>query len=301
MDIETEKKYVEAGRISAAISEYAKKIVKPEMPVLEIAEKIEKKIIELGGKPAFPATVSCNEITAHYSPFWQDSLLAQGLAKIDFGVAIGGYVVDTAISIDLTAEQKYATLIKAAQDALNSAINLIKKNYENNKEVRIREIGREIHKAIDVLGFSPIRNLSGHELKQYKVHAGLTIPNYDNNNETVLQEGVYAIEPFATVGIGLVQDGKPSGIYKLEYKKAMRDSKTREILKFIEEEYKTLPFAARWLVKKFGSRALLSLEMLEQQGCLHQFPHLIEKSKMPVSQAEKTILIRGKKVIVLDK
>lgn len=301
MDTEIEKKYVEAGRISAAISEYAKKIAKPEMPVLEIAEKIESKIVELGGKPAFPATISCNEITAHYSPFWQDSFLAQGLAKIDFGVAVDGYIVDTAISIDLTKEQKYSALIKASQDALNSAINLIRKNYENNKEVRIREVGREIHNSINALGFSPLRNLSGHELKQYKVHAGLTIPNYDNNNETVLQEGVYAIEPFASLGVGLVQDGKPSGIYQLEYKKAIRDSKTREISKFIEEEYKTLPFAARWLVKRFGSRALLSLQLLEQQGCLHQFPQLIEKSKMPVSQAEKTVLIIGKKVIVLDK
>jgi len=26
--------------------------------------------------------------------------------------------------------------------------------------------------------------LSGHELQQYKLHAGLTIPNYDNGNET---------------------------------------------------------------------------------------------------------------------
>lgn len=301
MDIEIEKKYIEAGRISAEISEYIKKIVKPEMPVLEIAEKIESKIVELGGKPAFPATISCNEVTAHHSPFWQDSFLAQGLAKIDFGVAIDGYIVDTAISIDLSAEKKYSTLIKAAEDALNSAINLVKKNCENSKEVKIREIGREIHKSIDSLGFSPIRNLSGHELGQYKVHAGLTIPNYDNNNETVLQEGVYAIEPFATVGIGLVQDGKPSGIYKLEYKKAIRDGKTREILKFIEEEYNTLPFAARWLVKRFGSRALLSLQLLEQQGCLHQFPQLIEKSKMPVAQAEKTVLITGRKVIVLGK
>jgi methionyl aminopeptidase len=295
MDSEIEKKYVQAGKIAKAISEYARKIVKPEMPVLEIAEKIEGKILELDAKPAFPVDVSCNEIAAHYSPLWQDKTLAKGLAKIDFGVGVDGYIVDNAISVDLTAEQEYKMLIKSAEQALEAAIKIVR----GKRGIAVREIGKEIHRVITALGFSPIRNLSGHELKQYNLHAGLTIPNYDNGNETVLQEAVYAIEPFATAGTGIVQEGKPSGVYKLECIKAVRDSQTRKILQFIEQEYKSLPFAARWLAKKFGSRALISLQMLEQQKCLRQFPQLIEKSRMPVSQAEKTILITEKKVLVL--
>ena len=37
------------------------------MPILEIAEKIKNKIIELGGKLAFPTNLSINEKTAHYT------------------------------------------------------------------------------------------------------------------------------------------------------------------------------------------------------------------------------------------
>ena len=35
------------------------------------------------------------------------------------------------------------------------------------------------------------------------------------------------------------------------------------LLKFIKEEYQTLPFCSRWIVKKFGSRSLLALKRLE--------------------------------------
>jgi len=81
--------------------------------------------------------------------------------------------------------------------------------------------------------------------------------------------------------------------------KPVRDQKTREILEFIEKEYSTLPFSARWLVKKFGLRALISLKTLEQNKSLHHFMQLIEKSKMPVSQAEHTILVEKDKITVL--
>jgi methionyl aminopeptidase len=126
------------------------------------------------------------------------------------------------------------------------------------------------------------------------IHAGLTIPNYDNNNPILLEEGAYAIEPFSTTGVGIVQDGKPSGIYRLEERKAIRDSLAREILNHIEKEYKTLPFCSRWIVKKFGTRAIRSLKLMEQSDIIHQYPQLVEKSGKPVAQAEHTIIITDK-------
>jgi len=114
-----------------------------------------------------------------------------------------------------------------------------------------------------------------------------------------LEEGVYAIEPFATTGEGVVQDGKPSGIFMLLNKKPVRDRTSREVLEFIEKEYSTLPFSARWIVKKFGTRALISLKSMQQQEILHSFAELIEKSRAPVSQAEHTVLIEKGKVSVL--
>ena len=46
-------------------------------------------------------------------------------------------------------------------------------------------------------------------LEKYEQHAGLTIPNYDNKDNSKLEPGVLiAIEPFATNGAGLIEDKK---------------------------------------------------------------------------------------------
>ena len=97
-DIETLKK---VGKIASETIKYAKSFIKPGMPLLEIAEKIESKIIELGGKPAFPCNLSINEIAAHYTPSYNDTEIAHGLLKVDLGVHISGLVADTAFSLDL--------------------------------------------------------------------------------------------------------------------------------------------------------------------------------------------------------
>lgn len=281
-----------AGKIAKQAVEYAKSIIKPGMKLLEIAEKIEAKIFELGGKPAFPVNLSINEIAAHYTPSYNDEALAQGLLKVDIGVHVDGFVADTAFSLNLEEDNQQIgindKLIEASDDALKSAISVAGKNIE------IWQIGEAIHKAITQRGFSPIRNLSGHELKQYNLHAGLTIPNYNNNNKTELEEGAYAIEPFATNGSGVVYDGKPSGIYKLVERKAVRDALARQILEHVEQEYETLPFCSRWLVKKFGTRSLISLSLLQQAKILHHFPQLVEKMQKPVSQAEHTLIVQDK-------
>ena len=60
-----------------------------------------------------------------------------------------------------------------------------------------------------------------------------------------------------------------------------------------------MPFCSRWLVKKFGTKALPALNQLEQNGNLHQYPQLVEVNKGIVAQTENTILIEkdGKKTI----
>jgi len=83
--------------------------------------------------------------------------------------------------------------------------------------------------------------------------------------------------------------------------KNVRSQIAREILKFIKEEYNTLPFCSRWIVKKFGARALFGLKRLEENGNLHHFPQLIESSHNKVSQAEHTILVEEDEVIITTK
>jgi len=286
MNPEELEKWRKAGKLGTELLQYAKSIAKPGTKLLEIAEKVETRMQELGVKSAFPINLSVDAVAAHSSPSYNDEEIAQGLLKIDLGISVDGYISDLACSIDFTPDQKNKKLIEASQKALQEAIKLIKPGAE------LKEIGRKIQSTITNEGFAPIINLSGHELKQYNLHSGLTIPNYDNGNMTILKEGmVLAIEPFATTGQGIVQDGRSSGIYKFEEEHNTRDQLAREILKFIQEEYRDLPFSARWIVKKYGVRGLFSLRSLEEANCLHHFNQLVEKTKMPVSQAEATVLV----------
>jgi methionyl aminopeptidase len=284
-------KIIQAGKIASEAKKYAISIIKKDVALLEIAEKIENKIVELGGKPAFPVNLSINEIAAHYTPTHDDKTTAKGLLKIDLGVHIDGWVADTSFSIDLENSEKNKKLIMASKKALENAEKIIGFNKT------ISEIGKEIQKIINSYGFNPIVNLTGHSINQYELHSGISIPNTNNKPNIKLNEGLFAIEPFATDGKGKIYDGKPSGIYSLINLKNTRNQLSKEILRFIAKEYFTLPFCSRWLVKKFGTKSLWALKQLEQEGILRQYPQLVEISKGIVSQAENTFLIKKDKVI----
>ena len=286
------EKILKAGKIASEVKKYARTIVKKDVPLLEIAEKIEDKIVELGAKTAFPVNLSINEVAAHYTPGYDDKTLAHGLLKVDFGVHIDGWIADTALSFDLENNEENKKLIKAAEQAVKDASNIIKEG------VALNEIGKTIQKTIEAYGFSPIVNLSGHSIDKYELHSGITVPNIDNNQDLSLPSGLYAVEPFSTTGNGKVYDGPDSEIYELINEKNVRSPIAREILEFIKNEYKTLPFCSRWLVKKFGTKALLGLGQLKINRNLHQFSQLVETSKKKVAQAEDTILIEEKEKII---
>ncbi len=288
------KDYIKAGQIASKVKQFALKFVKPNMPLLEIAEAIENKIKELGGQPAFPVNLSINETAAHCTPAPNDTAIARGLLKIDIGVSVNGYIADMAFSIDLTHNNEFKEMIELNKKALESALKKLKPSIE------IKEIGNAVQETINNPKFSIIKNLSGHSLGKNQIHAGLTLSNYKNNNTKKLNNIAIAIEPFLTQGIGQVYEGKQSEIFMLQKDGAVRDADARKLLKFIKENYSTLPFCKRWLAGKF-KKLNFSLSILTRQGILHNFPVLIEKSKKPVSQAEHTILILDDKVIITTK
>ena len=303
--METEK-ILKAGKIASRVREYAKSITKKGVPLIEIAEKIEAKIREFGGEPAFPVNLSMDNIAAHYTPSHDDKTLAHGLIKVDFGVLIDGWPADNSLSLDLENSQENKKLIKAAEEALEQAIKLVKEktavnaNSSSGREggISLNEIGSAIQTTIESHGFNPVINLCGHSMDKYNLHAGTTIPNVDNHDKEKLKVGLYAIEPFATTGTGKVRDGKPSGIYTLVDEKNTRSPLSRKVLAHIQKEYKTLPFCSRWIVKSLSVSSLFALKELESAGVLHQFAQLVEVSGAKVGQAEHTILIEKEKVTV---
>ncbi len=286
------EKILQAGEISSQVKKYARTIIKKGVPLLEIANKIEDKIFELGGKPAFPCNLSINEIAAHYTPSHDDTSLAHGLIKVDIGIHVDGWCADTAFSLDLENNEENKKLIDAAEAGVEAGIKAISsKTYFN-------EVGAEIDKAISEKGFSSIINLTGHSIEQYELHAGETIPNVDDGKKIEITQGQYAIEPFATTGNGKVYDGIDSGIYQLIAERNVRSPIAREILQYIIKEYSTLPFCSRWLVKQFGTKAIFGLKQLETNGNVHSFSQLIEVSKAKVAQAEHNVLIEEDEITI---
>ncbi|MEK6898120.1 MAG: type II methionyl aminopeptidase [Nanoarchaeota archaeon] len=286
------QKILLAGKIAAQVREHARGFIKKGMSLLEIAERIESKMFELGGKPAFQTCLSIDDEAAHCTPTYDDKSLARGLLKIDMGVHIDGWIADTAFSLDLENSEENKKIILASEKALENAIKTIK------NKVEVRRIGEEVYKTIDNFGLSPIVNLSGHSIEKYNLHAGVSIPNINNGDKTKIIPGVYAIEPFATNGNGKVYDGKPSGIYLLVNEKNIRSQIAREVLEFIKKEYKTIPFCSRWLVKNLGTKALIGLKQLEENGNLHHYAQLIEAVHGKVAQTEHTILVEENEIIV---
>ncbi len=286
-------KVLKAGKILSEAREYSRKFIKKGMLLKDIADKIEEKMAELGGKPAFPTCLSVDDFAAHYIPYHNDESVAEGLLKVDMGTHVDGWIADTAFSIDLENSEENKKIIRASEEALENVIKKFRKG------IKIREIGRIVNETISSYKLTPITNLFGHSIERHNLHAGVTIPNFDNKNNSTISNGLYAIEPFASSGNGSVYDGKPSATYLLLDDKNIRSQTAREVLRFIVEEYKTLPFCSRWLVKKFGTKALIALKQLEENGNVRNYAVLMESSKgSKVSQTEHTILVEDDKVTV---
>src|SRR3989344_1119016 len=225
-----------AGKIARECLEYGCSLIKPGKNALEILDKVEEKIYASGGRPAFPAQSSINNIAAHCVPGKDVKFNEDDVVKLDVGVHVNGLIGDNAKTIIFN--NKHKKLVEASEKALEEALKIIKPG------VMLWQIGEVIDNTIKSHGFQTVKNLSGHLVEEYEQHAGLTIPNYNDGDETKLEKGMtIAIEPFATTGIGLVEDGKESGIYKVMDVKNARDNNARQMLQIILEEYRTLPFA----------------------------------------------------------
>jgi len=282
-DLESEQyeKHREAGEILAEVRDEAAERVEVGASHLELAEWIEERIRELGGKPAFPVNISIDEEAAHATPSRDDeSTFGEEMINLDIGVHIDGWLADTAVTVDLSGHDELA---EAPAAALDAALDVIEPGIETG------EIGAVIEEAIDGYGYNPVVNLTGHGLGHWEQHTAPNIPNRAVDQGVELEVGdVVAIEPFATDGGGKVGEGGEEEIYALERETSVRNRAAREALETIVEEFRTLPFATRWLDTP---RAEMALRRLEQQDVVHGYPVLKEDDGFLVSQKEHTIIV----------
>ncbi len=295
LDDEAIDKLVRAGRIAKIVREEAAKMVKPGIKLIDLAEHIENRIRELGGEPAFPTNLSINEIAAHYTPVINDETIVpdNAVIKIDIGVHIDGYIADTATTV--TFNPVYEPLLEATRKALEAALSILKPG------IKAKEIGYIIETTIESYGYKPVRNLTGHSIDRYVIHSGKSIPNFnDIFSRWRLEDGVYAIEPFATNGVGLVKEGKTKTIYSIKKKRGRLTMYERKLFEKIWSERRTLPFCERWYKDMFSSINGLrnTIKMLERHGVILSYPILIERGGGIVAQFEHTIVVNDDEIIV---
>jgi len=284
LDSKAIKNYIQAGKIARKALEKAADLCEEGASYLEVAEKAENFILERGAKPAFPTNISVNSVGAHYTPIENDEKVFEegDLVKIDVGCHVNGYIADNAKTVEI-GTNRHRSLIKASEEALDIAIKSIRPG------VRTRDIGKNIERVIQDRGFNPISNLTGHELKQYVLHTGTSIPNVPKGWKKIKKGMVLAIEPFATDGHGRVIESEDGGIYRLKKRRNI-GGEDLNFYEWIKENFDELPFASRWC-SKYGEEYKNLLKRLRRFGTVMNYPVLSEKKKGLISQREHTVIV----------
>jgi len=206
------------------------------------------------------------------------------MVKVDVGVHVDGYIGDTAFTIATGEKQE---LVQTVERALEAEIAAIKPGID------VGELGRIVEETVTAAGFKPVRNLSGHSLARWNLHAGLTVPNVKGETGQKLSVGdVVALEPFVTDGAGYVEDQQKVYILRYLYDRPVRLRMARELLRDVKRAYDGLPFAERWLAKKMSKLRLeLTLRELVGVGALLPYHVLAERAGGKVAQAEHTVIV----------
>jgi len=291
--------YIKAGKIVSDIRGEASKMIKDGTLVIDLVEYVESEILKSGAKIAFPCNVSINEIAAHYtSPANDETKFKAGdMVKLDLGAMVDGYIADSAITViaDGNIDENYTQdeinlheeIVEASAAGLEAAISTVRAGVEVSK------IGAAVHEAIAEYHLNPIFNLAGHSLEQNNLHAGISIPNYDNHDGYVLDEGqAIAIEPFATNGEGIVNDAPGNYIFSYIANKPFRMRSTQKVLKYIQQNNPYVPFSGRWITDEFGvRRGNIALKQLSDAMAIYPYAPLREKKDCFVSQKEHTVIV----------
>jgi len=281
------EKFNESGKILSRVRGYVSGMEVRGRRVLDVCEEVEGKIREFGGRPAFPCNVGINEVAAHYTSPWDDeSVVPDGsIVKVDFGVELDGFATDTAIPISLNPA--YDSMIIAAKAALQEAVSAVAPGR------KLSDVGGVVERCIERYGFKPIRNLTGHKIERYNLHAGKSVPNVSGIESGRFEVGeVYAIEPFVTLrsAEGAVMDGESAYIYRLVKTKGAKSKAAIQLADYVKETFKTLPFASRWIHNSWKGD-FAAFEELVSQRCVVGYPVLVEASGQPIAQAEHTIVV----------
>ncbi|RZD36660.1 MAG: type II methionyl aminopeptidase [Methanobacteriota archaeon] len=289
-------KWKTAGKLARNALHFGRDLIEAEKSMLNVTEEIERFVKKNGGELAFPTNLAVNNVGAHWTPSSKSNeIFSKGdVVKLDVGVHIEGYIGDNALTLEIDSTN-YTKMIEASREALNAAINVAVAG------VNVGIIGHAVQDTIEKYGYRPIANLTGHRIKRYNLHSGVSIPSVRERGGPTLNNGdIVAIEPFVTDGAGRVGGKRNSNIYHLRQIRKVKDEKATELMKEIQERYKGLPFAERWL-HEFQDDATKNLQKLMRAGIVSYYPVLDELGNGIVAQSEHTLLITSNGNEVLTK
>jgi len=290
------EKWRQAGSLASEALQFGKSIIEKKKSMLDVTEEIENYVRDKGGELAFPTNLAINNVGAHWTPSSksEEKFCEGDLVKLDVGVHIEGYIGDNALTIEIGTDN-YRRMIEASREALNKAIEI------SAAGISVGVIGHAVQETIERYGYRPIANLTGHRIKRYNLHSGVSIPSVSERGGPVLKTGdIVAIEPFVTDGAGRVGGKRNSNIYHLRQIRNIRDEKATELMIEIRDRYKGLPFAERWLYT-FQKDATKNLQKLIRAGIVSYYPVLDELGKGMVAQSEHTLMITSSGNEVLTK
>ncbi|MBO3833198.1 MAG: type II methionyl aminopeptidase [Candidatus Brockarchaeota archaeon] len=287
---EEKEKYFAAGEIAKRVKKEARQRVKAGVRLVDLCEEIEGRIRQLGGLPAFPCNIGLDEVAAHFTPppDFEGEIPQGSLVKVDLGVHVDGCIVDTAFTIPLSQGDR--EIVEAAEKSLEKASGVLRSG------VKINQIGEAVESVVKSRGFRVIRNLTGHQIDRFNLHAGLSIPNLKTfNMEKLRRDMVVAIEPFVTLADGLGEVSEAGHVYIYRFKHFPLDYKggfSNQVGR-MQSLFRTLPFCERWFSSIFkDAGGSVFNRIIEDLGKnLISYPVLVERSGKKIAQAEDTFLI----------
>ncbi|XP_071810183.1 methionine aminopeptidase 2-like isoform X1 [Asterias amurensis] len=295
----------QAAEAHRQVRKHVQSFIKPGLTMIEICERLEtasRKLINENGLKAglaFPTGCSINHCAAHYTPNAGDTTVLQydDVCKIDFGTHINGRIIDCAFTVAFNP--KYDQLLAAVKDATNTGIK------EAGIDVRLCDVGERIQEVMEsyevelngkTYQVKPIRNLNGHSIGQYRIHAGKTVPIVKGGEATRMEENeFYAIETFGSTGKGVVHDDMECSHYMKNFEVGhvpLRMARSKNLLHKINSNFGTLAFCRRWLDRIGETKYLMALRNLCESGLVDAYPPLCDIKGCYTAQFEHTIMLR---------
>lgn len=302
----------EAAEIHRRVRLWAREWIRPGMRLVDIADGIEEALRRTAGAPgglargiAFPTGLSVNHIAAHWTPNADDAAAVLGagdVLKVDMGVHVRGRVVDSAFT--LAWDPAYDALLETVRAATDAAVAAA------GVDVRLADIGAVVEEVmgageVTVRGRTrpvrTVRNLMGHSLGLYRIHAGKCVPNSTSAHvRGRMEEGdVLALETFGSTGRGYATD-EGTGLPTSHYMRALGPPpralggapRARALLAHISSNYGTLAFARRWLDQTGQHGYARALQHLVDCGAVDDYPPLCDEPGSVVAQFEHTVVIK---------